>query len=219
MKDTHQALWEQIFALRGEGLTWDHIAQIILDASGWRCEGEPPSHEKYVVVAAPHTDWWDGWWMVVASIRWGMQIKWLVKHTVLDSPGGPFLRALGAIPVDRREPQGLVAQLVREFEDRDELVLAIPPEGTRKKREMWKSGFYHIARAAGVPICLTSLDYGEKVARMGPCFFPTDDMSADMDIIRRFYMHTEAKHPERFTFPVLREEGLTEAEARARVGA
>ena len=99
------------------------------------------------------------------------------------------------------------------------MVLGIPPEGTRSPRDNWKSGFYHIARAANVPVCLTLLDYEKRRACFGPTFYLTGDISADMDRVRRFYLDAQGKHPERFTFPVLKEEGLTLEEARARVGA
>lgn len=123
---------------------------------------------------------------------------------------------VGAIPVERSSPQGLVDKLAKEFEKREELLVLIPPEGTRAKREYWRSGFYHIARKAQVPICLSYLDYGRKEAGIGLCIHPSGDVTRDMDRIREFYKDVHGKVPENFTYPRLMEEGTKlEDEANA----
>src|SRR5205814_1046399 len=101
--------------------------------------------------------------MLAMSFVLDMPLSWMVKHTVVKGLFGKFVSSLGAVPVDRRSPQNLVEQMANEFATRDELVLAIPPEGTRKRVEHWKTGFYYIALKAGVPIVPSILDYGKKI--------------------------------------------------------
>ncbi len=168
--------------------------------------GAPPEVKKCVIVAAPHTALADGFWMLMFAWWWGLRISWLVKRSAVRGPFGWFLRRMGAIPVDRSAPQGLVGELAAEFASRDELLLSIPPEGTRARREYWKSGFYHIALSAKVPICLSYLDYARRTGGFGPCFPLTGNYRADMDRIRAFYQEISGKHPARFTHPRLREE-------------
>ncbi len=182
------------------------LAAALLRLGGWNIGEPPPKLDKYVAIAAPHTYWWDGFWMLCFAFWWGMRINWLAKDSVMRWPVAGLLRRTGVVPVDRSAPQGLVGQIVREFERRDRMVLSIPPEGTRARREYWKSGFYHIAVEADVPVCLTYLDYDRRVSGFGPCFRLTGDVRKDMDRIREFYTDYVGKFPENFTPPRLREE-------------
>ena len=192
---------------------------MVLRLGGWTVETPPPDLKKYVVIAAPHTYWWDGFWMISFGWRFGLSLAWLVKLATAHGPIGWLVRRSGGVPVDRSSPQGLVQQLVTEFRQRDSLVLVIPPEGTRSKREFWKSGFYHIARQADVPIVLAYLDYGRTAVGCGPCFKLTGNISADMQKIRDFYSTMRGKNPGNFTEPRLREELEAASEASADSGA
>lgn len=171
----------------------------------WRVEGELPPH-KCVIIAAPHTSNWDTPFMLAASYVIGFRISFMAKHTVFRGPLGRIMKRLGGIPVDRRSPQNLVQQVAERFASEDALVLAIPPEGTRKPVEYWKSGFYQIARAAGVPVVLGFLDFERRVGGLGPVMYPTGDVCADMDRLRDFYRDFRGKHPARESTPRLREE-------------
>lgn len=182
------------------------IARIYLKVQGWRAVGERPDTAKYVVIAAPHTSNWDGIHMVAISWIFGMRIRWMAKHTLFDGAFGWFFRWAGGVKVDRRKPQGLVEQMAEEFARRDEFVLAVPPEGTRSRREHWKSGFYQIALASNVPIVLGFLDFGRKEGGFGGLFTPTGDVQKDMDHIRAFYADKRGKRPELFAVPRLRSE-------------
>ena len=153
--------------------------------------------------------------MKAFSWAFGLQLSWLVKMSTARGIGGWIVRRSGGVPVDRSSPQGLVQQLVNEFRERDELVLVIPPEGTRGRREYWKSGFYHIARQADVPVCLSYLDYGRTAVGCGPVFRMTGDVRADMQRIRDFYQRMRGKVPENFTEPRLREEVELDADERS----
>lgn len=179
-----------------------------MGAFRWRVEGElPPA--KCVIIAAPHTSNWDMPFMLMAAYVIGFRISWMGKHTLFWGPFGPLMRALRGIPVDRRSPQNLVQQVAARFATSDELVLAVPPEGTRKAVEYWKSGFYQIARAAGVPVVLGFLDFERKVGGLGPVVHLTGDVHADMDRIRAYYRDIRGKHPELESTPRLREEDAT----------
>jgi 1-acyl-sn-glycerol-3-phosphate acyltransferase len=147
----------------------------------------------------------DGVWMIACAWYWGLPVRWLVKQSMTRGPGR-LLLLLGAVPVDRAHPEGLVEELTGEFRSRERFVLAIPPEGTRKRARHWKSGFRRVALAAGVPVLLTALDYGRRRAVCGPCFFMTDSVRADMDRVRDFYQEMTGKVPALFTPPRLREE-------------
>ena len=187
------------------------VAAVALWLGRWTAVGGPPPLPKFVVVAAPHTAWMDGFWMLAFAWRWGMSIDFLVKRSATRGPLGWIVPRVGGIAVDRSSPQGLVGELAREFGKRDRLVLSVPPEGTRARGEYWRSGFYWIAKEANVPVCLSYLDYGRRRGGFGPCVVPSDSSSstsirADMDRVRAFYRDVRGKYPERFTPPRLREE-------------
>lgn len=165
--------------------------------TGWRTEGKPPEIPKAVVIVAHHTSNWDFLVGLMASFIWKFSPFWLGKHTLFRWPLGGLLRRLGGIPVDRRASRNLVEQVTRIFQSRERFWLTIAPEGTRQKAQKWKSGFYHIARSAGVPIICAFLDYKRKVAGIGPIIFPGEDLAADMQKIREFYNTVTGKYPER----------------------
>ena len=107
------------------------------------------------------------------------------------------MRGLGGVPIDRSAAHGVVEQAVAQLQESERLALAVPPEGTRGRSPHWKTGFYHIARGAGVPIVLGYLDYGRKVAGLGPAFVPTGDLEADFAVFREFYGKVRAKYPDK----------------------
>ncbi len=172
------------------------VARALLRLAGWRTEGAPPPSHRFVLIAAPHTSNWDAVIMLLAARIFGIRIAWFVKASWFVFPLGPFMRALGGVPIDRGASHGVVEQAVARFAGSERLILAVPPEGTRKKGAHWKSGFYHIARGAQVPIVLGYLDYGRKVAGLGPAFTPTGDLAADFAVFREFYSAIVAKFPD-----------------------
>ena len=182
------------------------IARSILKTTGWGFEGEIISDPKYVLIAAPHTTNWDLMYMLAIAFEYDIQLSWMGKAELFRGPGGPVMRALGGVPVKRDKARNLVQQMADEFDRRDKMVLAVPPEGTRSHRDHWKSGFYHIARAAGLRIVPGYLDYSRKIAGFGPALTPTDDIGRDMDVLREFYADKVGKYPEKFCPPRLRDE-------------
>jgi 1-acyl-sn-glycerol-3-phosphate acyltransferase len=178
---------------------------------GWTVEGRKPTFKKYLILAAPHTSNWDVPLMLSMSYVLGVQVHWIGKHTLFRFPLGPLMRWLGGVPVDRRSRNDAVQQMVDALAARDELCLMITPEGTRGRAEYWKSGFYHIALGAHVPIVLGMLDYGRKVGGLFDVVEPSGDVRADMDKIRAFYRDVVGKFPDDFGPIRLRDESPLEA--------
>jgi len=187
------------------------IGSAWLRLNGWRLAGEVPEPRKFVLILAPHTSNWDVPFMLALAWVYGIHIEWMVKESLFRPPLGWLLRKLGGIPIDRRAAHGVVGQMVDAFHEHDTLILGVPPEGTRRRSTHWKTGFYEIARGAGVPIVMGFLDFGNRVGGMGPVLHPTDDVGADMDRIRAFYVDKTGKRPESFTPPRLRIEDEPEA--------
>jgi 1-acyl-sn-glycerol-3-phosphate acyltransferase len=182
------------------------VGRSILRVSGWRIGEPPPDLDRYVLIAAPHTTNWDLVYTLAIGTTLGMRVAWMGKHTLFRGPLGWFLRAMGGLPIDRRSRGDLVQRMAEEFARRETLVLTVPPEGTRSYAKHWKSGFYHIALAAGVPVVLGYLDYAKKQGGFGPAVRLTGDMDADMERIRAFYADKKGKYPENFGPVRLREQ-------------
>lgn len=173
------------------------IANLLLRLGGWRSEGGPPAADKYVLIAAPHTSNWDFVWTLALAAHYRMRIRWVGKHTLFHWPYGWFMRLAGGIPVRRNQRQSFVRQMAELF-DRDEpLCLVVAVEGTRSLAPHWKSGFYHIARTARVPILMGYLDYSKKRGGFGPCIEPTGELHRDMNHFREFYADKFGKYPEK----------------------
>ncbi len=189
------------------------IGWIYLGATGWRPEGELPPDDKIVIIAAPHTTNWD--LPITIALSWALGVKthWMGKKSIFRFPFETFMTALGGIPIDRSKRLNVVTQAAERIRGSERMILAVPPEGTRSGGDdVWKSGFYHIAREAGVPIQLGFLDYSRKRGGLGPLIHPTGDIAADMDQIRAFYRADMAKFPDQFREPRLRAEDEGEGE-------
>ena len=172
-------------------------ARVFFYLTGWRAEGEKPSFRKYVLIAAPHTSNWDFVYTLLVSFILNIKIQMMGKKELVRPPFGPIVRWLGVIPIDRSKSNNTVANIVRAFDANDDLVIVVPPSGTRKRVTYWKSGFYHIAKGASVPIVMGYIDYRRKAGGLGPTIIPTGDIEADMVQIRSFYSGVTGKYPER----------------------
>ncbi|WP_212745125.1 lysophospholipid acyltransferase family protein [Hydrogenophaga sp. 2FB] len=175
--------------------TW--IGRTALRLAGWRVDPAVPQVPKYVLLSAPHTSNWDFVVLMAAGMALGIWPHWVGKHTLFRPPFGTLARALRGIPVDRRAPSNMVAQLAGQFARRERLVLAMPPEGTRGRAAYWKSGFYRVALAAKVPVAMGYVDFTTRTAAIGPLLMPTGDVRADMEVVRAFYAGKQGRHPER----------------------
>ena len=173
------------------------IARLILRIWGWEAVGEVPALDKAVFVAAPHTSNWDGIWLLVYKVALKIEIRFLAKHTLFWWPLGNILSALGAMPIDRCAAHDTVQQLVDIFATEDHLFLALAPEGTRRWKPYWKTGFYQIAKSAKVPIVLAFIDYKYKRLGVGITLPRGQTMQQDLAMIRDFYAPFTARKPER----------------------
>lgn len=173
------------------------IARFIFWLTGWRTAGQVPPIKKFVAILAPHTSGWDVVYGFLAKFIFQINFSFFGKKEIFDAPYGFIFKALGGIPVDRGKDSNLVGQAVKTFAERDEFILALSPEGTRKHVAKWKTGFYYIALNAKVPIVLTYLDYEKKVAGIGPTFYPTGDIDKDIEEIMNFYRPIKGYHPEK----------------------
>jgi 1-acyl-sn-glycerol-3-phosphate acyltransferase len=163
------------------------LADRFLRLSGWRFEGSLPRERKYVCIAYPHTSNVDGTLLIAFATSLGLRARWMIKDAWTRGPLGAAMRALGAVGIDRTRSHSVVGQMIEAFARHDDFVLGIPPEGTRARAEYWKSGFYHIALGARVPVVPGYIDFGRKVVGMGPPMRMTGDVRADMDRLRAFY--------------------------------
>ena len=164
----------------------------------WRVVGSVPNVPRLVAIAAPHTCTLDVLIAIAVLLAIGIRVRWFGKHTIFWEPLGSLLRWIGGIPVNRSAPGGLVNQAVTLFRTEDRLYLGLAPEGTRKKVEHWKTGFYRIAHAAGVPIIPVALDYRRRVADVGPALMPSGDYESDLARLKRHFRAEMARHPERY---------------------
>jgi 1-acyl-sn-glycerol-3-phosphate acyltransferase len=172
------------------------LARALLLLLGWRLVGRPPNVARCVVIFAPHTSNWDFPLLLLVKAAYGRPVHYLGKHTLFRAPFGWLFRATGGIPVVRHERRSLVQKAARLFAERDELWLAMSPEGTRQKTDHWKTGFYRMARAAGVPVLLVFVDAARKECGLGPLVELTGDVERDLDVIREFYATKRGIYPE-----------------------
>jgi 1-acyl-sn-glycerol-3-phosphate acyltransferase len=174
---------------------WRAVGRAYLRLAGWRIEGTFPVEPRYVAIVAPHTSNWDFPLGIAVVFAVELRASWLGKHSMFQPPFKQFLRWLGGIPVNRSASHGVVGECVRAFAAAPALMLALTPEGTRKGVSQWKSGFYLIARQAGVPILPVGFDYREHVVRLMPLFQPSGNLEQDLPLIqarfRRMHGHRE----------------------------
>jgi 1-acyl-sn-glycerol-3-phosphate acyltransferase len=174
------------------------ISKLILRMGGWKIVDEVNgSIKKCVVIGAPHTSNWDFIYALPALRVMGIKnLRYLIKKEFFYFPIKYLFYATGGIPVDRSKKNDLTAILKKLLEERDELYLLFPPEGTRKKVARWKTGFYYTALDAQLPIVLGFMDYKKRELGFGKVLTPSGDFEADMQTIEDFYLHKTAKHPE-----------------------
>jgi 1-acyl-sn-glycerol-3-phosphate acyltransferase len=166
------------------------LAYLWLWATGFSVRGTMPDQPKYVIIAAPHTTNWDLPHALAAGLHYGYRIHWMGKESIFKWPFGGIMRWLGGLSVDRRQSTNAVDSMVQTFAKMDRLALVIAPAGTRSATVKWKSGFYHIAYGAKVPLALAFIDYPSKSVGIAGIFMPTGDYEADLPKILALY----AKH-------------------------
>jgi 1-acyl-sn-glycerol-3-phosphate acyltransferase len=174
-----------------------YISLFFLKLSGWKTVGHPPTVPKYVIIVAPHTSNWDLFYGALIALAFNLDARFMAKHQLFQKPFGPLVKWIGGVPIDRSASHHTVDQVIQKFNENDSFVLAIAPEGTRRKVKYWKSGFYHIAEGAHVPILLCFLDYAAKTGGAGPLITPTGDLDHDMETIQSFYRTVSGKYADK----------------------
>jgi len=180
---------------------WPRVAKFLLWLGRWTPVGPAPCAKKAVIIGAPHTSYWDGYWLLVYKVAYGLDIKFFIKASTFWFPLSILLNGLGGVPLNRDKARSAVKQAVTAFNQHDSYLFGLAPEGTRSKTKGWKSGFYRIAEGAGVPVVLGFFDYTNRRLGFGPKMWLTGDMDVDMAVIRSFYAAVEGRSPEK-TSPV-----------------
>ena len=174
-----------------------------LKLAGWKIQGTLPSGaEKSVLIAAPHTSNWDLPYTLMVAFSLRLTVYWMGKEQIFRFPFRGLMMWLGGIPVQREKSNNLVAASVEAIKAASgPLQLVVPPEGTRSKTRYWKTGFYHIAVGAQVPIVMAYMDYEKKISGLGPVFEPTGNIEVDMAQIKAFYANFKGKNASQFELP------------------
>jgi len=172
------------------------LSRLWLCVAGWEVVGAPPPEPKFVIIAYPHTSNWDVPFTIAICLVYRLKIYWMGKASLFRGPIGPVMKWLGGIPVILGESQSLVQQTIDAINYADELIIVIAPEGARSYVHQWKTGFYHIATGANVPIALGFLDFGKKEGGYLKSFCPTGDVDKDMGLIQSAYACIKGKYPE-----------------------
>ena len=176
------------------------IARGFLWATGWCVCGLPPAERKFIVIAYPHTSNWDAVYTLAISLVFRLRIYWMAKSSLFVGPFGPIMKWLGGIPVYLGERRDTVQQMIRKFEDSDELIVVIAPEANRSFVNSWKTGFYHMAVGAGVPIVLGFLDFEHREGGYLKTFSASGDLERDLASIRHEYRGIKGKYPEQSVY-------------------
>ena len=163
------------------------LCRALLRLAGWRVVLRPPPGDHYVVVAAWHTSNWDFPLAVLAAGAMGLRLHFLGKQELLDGRLGPLMARLGVIGVDRTRRSNFVLRVTRLFHERDEFRLVVPAEGTRGPTGTWRTGFYYMALAAGVPVAFGVLDAAGRTLGIDGWFAPSGDREADLERVRAYY--------------------------------
>jgi 1-acyl-sn-glycerol-3-phosphate acyltransferase len=167
-------------------------------------ENLPPEIKKCIIIAAPHTSNWDFWYTMAAFTIYKLRIRFTVKKEWMRFPFSLIMKPLGGIAIDRNprtvnsDRSSFVDSMIELFDQNEELIILITPEGSRSLRTKWKTGFYHVALGAGVPICLGYVDYQKRKAGIGKVIYPSD-YATNMKEIMTFYSKIHPKFPEKFS--------------------
>jgi 1-acyl-sn-glycerol-3-phosphate acyltransferase len=174
------------------------LANFLFRLFGWQIRGALPNLPKIVIIGAPHTSNWDFPLTMTLIFYLGVRFSWMAKKEFFVAPVAGLWRWLGGVPIDRQAANGVVGQMVEAIQQRAKIVVAIAPEGTRSKVARWRTGFYHIAYNAGIPIVPILVDYGRKILTITEPFIPTGDVEADLPLLQARYKGITGKNRDQF---------------------
>jgi len=163
---------------------------------GWKVVGQLPKHSKFVVAVAPHTSNWDFVVAISAMLAMNLRIRFMAKKDLFIWPFTIMLKSWGGIAIDRNAKHGIVEQMVAKFQQSEQLVLALAPEGTRNKTTQWRSGFLHIAYQAGVPVVPVSLDFAKKQLQFHPEVAISSNVESELVKFKAIFSDICAKNPQ-----------------------
>ncbi len=174
------------------------LSKVFLRLSGWKVRGQLPQEKKFVMIAAPHTSNWDLPFMLTICFALKARPYWMGKEQIFKPPFRGLMKWMGGIPIDRSKTNNVVEYTAEVMKSSEEIIITVPPEGTRSKVKYWKTGFYHISNLAQVPIVLGFLDYEKKIGGIGGVIYPTGDIDKDMLKIKAFYGTVRGKNTSQY---------------------
>jgi 1-acyl-sn-glycerol-3-phosphate acyltransferase len=174
------------------------IGRSVLRLTGWRVTGELPHVPRFVAIVAPHTSNWDFVIGVFVMFALDLRLVWLGKDSLFRTPLRPWLRAIGGRPVKRTTNEGAVAEIAATLLAEPRFILALAPEGTRRPVQQWRTGYYRIAEATGVPILPVMFDWGRHEIGLGALLHPSGVMERDVEQLQRLYRADMGRHPANF---------------------
>lgn len=177
------------------------FCKFLLKLGKWEIVGTPAAEKNCIYLEAPHTSIWDFLIGYLYYRALGGHLRTMIKKEAFFFPVGALLRSLGGFPIDRKSPQKTIVSIVHEMNHNDKpFHLVICPEGTRKPVRKWKTGYHTIAKATGIPVYLTFVDWGHKKVGIYGKIELTDNAREDTDKIQKIYedLGVIGKHPEKF---------------------
>lgn len=167
----------------------------------WRLLDDWPPDRKMVVIAAPHTSNWDGFDMLAVAGWYRVKLSYMGKKSLTTGPLGWLVKRSGCVPVERSKSSDVVSQMHAAFDAADTLFLAVAPEATRSRNAGWKSGYYHIAHSAGVPLLMSVLDFPSRTVRLAGPLRTSGDYRVDLEEILAPYATAEGRRAGQFALP------------------
>ena len=172
------------------------IGKFFLTITGWKFKGDIPRSDRIILVAGPHTSNWD--FLLALAFIFGLNLNvfWIGKHTLFKNGFSKIMRKLGGIPVDRASPELLMNEVSHIAKKQQGVIIAISPEGTRKKVERLKSGFLRIAKTTNSQILLAGIDFESKLIHLGKLFQPSGNTESDLLNVHNYFRQFQGKRPE-----------------------
>jgi 1-acyl-sn-glycerol-3-phosphate acyltransferase len=174
------------------------LSWLVLKLGGWKVVNVAPATGSYLIIAAPHTSNWDFPLGIAIAFHLRLKVYFIAKHTLFNGFAGPIMRWLGGVPLNRSASTNFVDASVEIYANSENLIFAIAPEGTRSSVGRWKTGFYHMAKGANVPLALAYFDFSKRVGGIGKMLNTTENIDADMQAIADFYEPIMGKYPNNF---------------------
>ena len=174
------------------------LSWLVLKLGGWKVVNVAPATGSYLIIAAPHTSNWDFPLGIAIAFHLRLKVYFIAKHTLFNGFAGPIMRWLGGVPLNRGASKNFVDASVEIYANSENLIFAIAPEGTRSSVGRWKTGFYHMAKGANVPLALAYFDFSKRIGGIGKMLNTTEDIDADMQAIADFYEPVMGKYPNNF---------------------